>query len=118
MWRSHGQEAKRGEAGGHRLTRNCEALGSFLLTCATIELCLIAMWRLIVATPRGQPWTPAGTLPHGHDGLSTRRMAVLSTLRASSLGHHVHRELGRSAWLDVTSIISATACHLRNYIEK
>ena len=31
--RGHGQEAKRGEAGGHRITRNCEALGAFLLTC-------------------------------------------------------------------------------------
>ena len=58
------------------------------------------------------------TLPQGRNGLSARRMAVLSTLRAPSLGHHVHRELRRSAWLDVTPIISATACHLRNYIER
>ena len=28
-------------------------------------------------TPRGQPWTPAVTLPQGGDGLSVRRMAVL-----------------------------------------
>ena len=54
------------------MTRNCEALGSFLLTCATTELSLIAMWRLIGATPRGQPWTPAVTLPHGRDDLSAR----------------------------------------------
>src|SRR5882724_13314725 len=61
--RSHDQEAKRGEAGGHRITRNCEALGSFLLTCATTAFSLIAMGCLIGATPRGQPWTPAVTLP-------------------------------------------------------
>ena len=47
--RGHGQEVKRGEAGGHRITRNCEALGSFLLTCVTTELSLSAMWRLIGA---------------------------------------------------------------------
>jgi hypothetical protein len=29
--RGPGQEAKRGEAGGHRITRPCEALGSLLL---------------------------------------------------------------------------------------
>jgi hypothetical protein len=50
---------------------------TFLLTCATTELSLIAMWCLIGATPRGQPWTPAVTLPHGCDGLRARRMAVL-----------------------------------------
>src|SRR5207244_12579507 len=69
LWRGHGQEAKRGEPGRHRITRNCEALGSLLLPCAITELSLIAMWCPIGATPRGQPWTPAGTLPHGRDGL-------------------------------------------------
>src|SRR5207249_2894631 len=68
LLRGHGQEAKIGEAGGHRITRNGAALESFLLTCATTELSLIAMWRLIGATPRGQPWTPAVTLLHGRDG--------------------------------------------------
>ena len=63
--RGHCQEAKRGEAGGHRITRNCEALGAFLLTRATTELSLSAMWCLIGATPRGQPWTSAVTLPQG-----------------------------------------------------
>ena len=29
------------------------------------------------ATPRGQPWTPAVTLPHVRDGLSVLWMAVL-----------------------------------------
>src|SRR5207244_3931933 len=100
--------------GGHRIMRNCEALGSFLLTYATTELSLIAVCCLIGATPRGQPWTPAVTLPHGRNGLSARRMAVLSTLRAPSLCHQVHRELMRSTLLDLPPIIPATACHQRS----
>jgi hypothetical protein len=116
--RDHCQEAKRGEAGRHRITRNCEALGAFLLTCATTELSLIAMGRLIGATPRGQPWTPAVILPHGRDALSARRMAVWWTFREPSLCRHVHRELMRNAVLNLTLIIPATACHQRNYVER
>ena len=63
---------------------------------------LLAVWCLIGATPRGQPWTPAVTLPPGGDGLSARRMAVLWTFREPSLGRHVHREFMRSVLLDVT----------------
>jgi hypothetical protein len=116
--RSHCQEAKRGEAGGHRITRNCEALGAFLLACATTELSLIAMLRLIGATPRGQPGTPAVILPHGRDGLSARRMAVLWTCREPSLCRHVPHEFMRNAVLHLTLIIPATACHQRNYVER
>ena len=116
--RGHCQEAKRGEAGGHRITRNGAALGLFLLTCAPTELSLIAMWCLIGATPRGQPWTPAVTLPHGCDGLRARRMAVWWTFREPSLGRHVHREFMRKAALNLTLIIPATACHQRNYVQR
>ena len=35
-----------------------------------------------------------------------------------SLCRHVHRELMRSVLLDLTSIIPATACHQRNYVER
>src|SRR5688572_14280192 len=45
-------------------------------------------------------------------------MAVLSTFRAPSLGRHVHRELLRSVLLDLTPIISVTACLQRNYVER
>ena len=45
-------------------------------------------------------------------------MAVLSTFREPSLGRHVHRELLRSALLDLTPIIPATACHQRNDVER
>ena len=95
-----------------------EAIRLFLLPCATTELSLIAMWRLSGATSRGQPWTPAVTRPHGRDGLSARRMAVLWTFREPSLCRHVHRELLRNAVLDVTPRIPTTACHQRNYVER
>ncbi len=95
-----------------------EAIRLFLLPCATTELSLIAMWRLSGATSRGQPWTPAVTRPHGRDGLSARRMAVLWTFREPSLCRHVHRELLRKAALNLTLIIPATACHQRNYVER
>ena len=62
--------------------------------------------------------TSAVTLPPGRNGPNARRMAVLSTFRAPSLCRHVHRELLRSVLLDVTPIISATACHQRNYVER
>jgi hypothetical protein len=51
-------------------------MGSFLLPCAATGVSLLAVWCLIGATPRGQPWTPAVILPHGRNGLSARRMAV------------------------------------------
>src|SRR5262249_21123110 len=34
LWRGHGREAKRGEAGGQRIPGHDEAMGSFLLPCA------------------------------------------------------------------------------------
>ena len=85
--------------------------------CAT-GLSLIAIGCLSGATPRGQPWTSAVTLPHRRNGLNARRMAVWSTLREPSLGRHVHHELMRSALLDLPPIIPATACHQRNYVER
>jgi hypothetical protein len=82
LWQGHGQEAKRGEAGRPRITRNLHheefaALGSFLLPCAAAGVSLLAVWCLNGATPWNQPWTPAVTRPQGRDGLSARRMAVL-----------------------------------------
>jgi transposase len=58
------------------------------------------------------------TLSHGCDGLSVRWMAVVWTCREPSLCRHVHRELLRSAWLDLTPIRPATACHQRNDVER
>ena len=60
---------------------------------------------------------PALTLPHVCYGLSVRRMAVLSTFRRPSMRHPVHRQLMRNELLDMTTIIPATYCHQRNYVE-
>jgi hypothetical protein len=117
VWRSHGQEAKRGETGGQRIPWHGEAMGSLLLPWATTGLSLSAVWCLTDATPRGQPGTPVVTLSQGRDGLSARRMAVFWTFRKPSLCCHVHRTFMRNAVLDLPPIIPATACHQRNYVE-
>src|SRR6266852_5652617 len=103
-----------------RASHPVELLGDWVVSppvCAT-GLSLIAIGCLIGATPRGQPWTSAVTLPHGRNGLSARRMAVLYTFRELSLCRHVHHEFMRSALLDLTPIIPATACHQRNNVER
>ena len=60
----------------------------------------------------------AVTLLHGRNGLSARRMAVLSPLRAPSLCRQGHREFMRSAVLDLAPIMPTTACYQRNYVER
>jgi len=50
---------------------------SFLLPWVATGVSLLAVGRLIGATPWGQPWTSAVTLPPGRHGLRARRMAVL-----------------------------------------
>src|SRR5262249_9693443 len=96
----------------------CEALGSFFLPCAVTRVSLLAVWCLLGATPRGQPWTSTVTLPQGRNGLSARRRAVWSTFRELSLCRHVHVELLRSTLLDLTPIISETGVHHRNYVQR
>jgi len=90
----------------------------FLFPCAATGVSLLAVWGLSGATPRGQSWTSAVLLPHGRNGLNARRMAVVSTFCEPSLCRHVHRELLRSVWLDLTPIIAVTACHQRNCVER
>src|SRR4029450_4092362 len=90
---------------------------SFFLPCVATGVSLLVVWCLSGATPRRQPRTFAVPLPHGRNGLSVRRRAMLSTFREPSLCRHAHRELLRSVWLDLTPIIAATACHQRNYVE-
>ena len=109
-----GENRLGGQASHHE---ECEAIGSLLLSCAATGVSLLSVWCLIGATPRGQPWTPAVTLPQGCDGLSARWMAVLWTFREPSLCRHVRRDLLRNALLDFTHSIPATACHQRNYVE-
>jgi len=117
VWRSHGQEAKIGWPGGQRIPWHGEAMGAFLLPCAP-RVSQIARGGLIGAPPRGQPWKSAVTLLPGRNGLIAWRMAVWWTFREPSLCRHVHRELLRSVWLDVTPIIAPTVCHQRNYVQR
>jgi hypothetical protein len=79
-----------------------EAMASLLLPCVATRVSLRALWCLSGATPRGQPWPSAVTLPPGRDGLSVRRMTALWTFHASSPGCHVPREFLRTALSDVT----------------
>jgi hypothetical protein len=67
--------------------------------------------------PVGQPWMLVVTLPSVHDGLRVLLMAVLWTFRRLSMGRPAHRQLTRTALLDLTTIIPATTCHQRNYVE-
>jgi hypothetical protein len=110
-----GEKRIGGQASHHE---ESEAIGSLLLPYAATGVSLLAVGCLSGATPRGQPWTSAGTLPHGCNGLGARRMAVVWTFREPSLGRHVHRALLRSALLDMTPMIPATACHQRNDVER
>ena len=55
--------------------------------------------------------------PHGRDGLSAWRMAVLWTFCEPSLCRRMHRAFMRNALLDYTPIIPVTACHQSNYVE-
>ena len=110
-----GGEKRRGERASHR--EEFEELGSFLFPYAAIGMTPLAVRRLIGATPRGQPWTPAVTLLHGCDGLNARRMAVLWTFREPSLCRHVRRAFMRNAWRDFTPLIPVTACQQRHYFQ-
>jgi hypothetical protein len=58
---------------------------SLLLPWVATGWPLRAVWGLSGAMPRGQPWTPAVSLPQGRDGLSARRLAVVCPFRAPSL---------------------------------
>jgi hypothetical protein len=72
-------EAKRCEPGGPGITRNSEAMMSFLLTCATPWLSPMAGWCLLGTVPRGQEGTPAWTPLHMRDGLRVLWTALLWT---------------------------------------
>ena len=101
VWRSHREEAKRGPPSGHRITRNGAAMVSLLLPYAPTGLSRIAGWCLIGATPRGQPRTP-----------------VLCTFRRPFMGRPVPRQFLRNAWLDLTTLVPATAYHRGRYADR
>ncbi len=90
---------------------------SLLLPCATTWLSLLTVWCLLGATPWGQPWTPALTLPHVRDGLSVLRMVVLCTFRRPSMCRHVHRQLLRNELPNFTTIVPVTVYYYGSYVE-
>jgi len=74
---------------------------SLLLPYAPTGLSRIAGRCLLGAPPRGQPRTP-----------------VLGTFRRPLMGRPVPRQFMRNAWLDLTTIVPATAYHHRSYAER
>ena len=46
----------------------CKAMESLLLLCVATGVSLVAVWCVLGATPRGQPWTSAVTLRMGATG--------------------------------------------------
>src|SRR5262245_26212846 len=82
-------------------------MSSFLLPYAATGVSLLTMGDRSGATLRG------AAVDVCSDALVWGQRAE----RAPSLGRHVHREFLRSAWLDFTPIIPATACHQRNDVE-
>src|SRR5215471_7577873 len=117
VWRRHCQEAKEDGRVGSASRGMVRRLGRFFSRVRP-RVSQSARGGLSGATPRGQPWTSAVTVPPGRNGLIAWRMAVLSPFREPSLCRYVHRALWRSVWLDVPPIIAATTCHQRNYVER
>jgi hypothetical protein len=54
-------------------------------------MALIAVWFLLWETHRGQPSTPAWTLPHVRYGVSVRRIEVFCTLTVAYVCRQVYR---------------------------
>jgi hypothetical protein len=113
VWRGHREEAKRGPLCRHRLTRNEGAMVPLLLPCATTGLSSIAAWCGSGATPRGQQWPPACTLPPVRDGLRVRCRATWCPCGRSSLGRPAPRPFLRNALPDVTTIVPVTSYERR-----
>ena len=57
-------------------------------------------------------------LPHGCEGLRVRRRTVLWTFRRPFMGRSVRHQLMRNEWLNLTTIVPATAYHRRSYAER
>jgi hypothetical protein len=118
VWKSHREEAKRGPPSGHRLPRHEGAMMSWLLPSATTGWSLIAGWCVRGAPPRSQPRAPSLRLPHGCEGLRVWRMMVWWTCRKPCIGRPVPHQFLRHEWLEVTTIVPATAYHRRSYAER
>jgi hypothetical protein len=81
----------------------------FLLPWATTGLSSMAAWCGSGATPQGQQWPRACTLPPVRDGLRVRCRATLCPCGRSSMRRPVHRPFLRTALPDLTTIVPVTA---------
>ena len=57
-------------------------------------------------------------LPHGGEGLRMRRMTVLWTFRSPFMGRSVRHQLLRNEWLNLTTIVPATAYYRGSYTKR
>src|SRR4029453_17723650 len=90
---------------------------AFRHMCATPWLSLMARRCSSGETHWRQQGTPAVTLPRRRDGLNVLLRAVGCPFRRPSMCRPAHCEFMRNAWLDLTTIVPATPCHQRNYVE-
>ena len=117
VWRGHRDAAKRGPPCGPRITRNEGARVPLLLPCATTGLSSITAWCGRGATPRGQQWPPACTVPHVRDGLRVRcSRATLCPCGSSSRGRPAHHQFLRNALPDLTTIVPIPAYYSINSV--
>ncbi len=68
------------------------------------------------ATPRGQQWPPACTLPHGRDGLRVRLKATCGPCGRSSMRRPAHRPFLRNALPEVTTISPVASYYRISYV--
>ena len=80
-------------------------------------LSLLSVWCFLGATPWGQPWTPAWTLPHGRDGCACGGWPVWWMFCRPSMCCHVRRNAGTTRWPALTPIAPTTACHQGSSVE-
>ena len=83
-----------------------------------MALSLIAVWFLIGETHRGQPLTPALTLPQVRYGLSLLLLEVFCTPGIDYICRQVHRQLMRTSQRDSTIIAPVSVYHRVSYAER
>ena len=121
MWRGHNEEAKRGPPCGPRIMRN----GQRWCRCSGVVAPPVCAHRVVPHrwvvrdgyNPSGSAVDAGLDAAHGCYGRRGRRMTVLCSFRRPSMCRPVPRQYMRNEWLDVTTLVPATACHQRNDVE-
>jgi len=118
VWRGHRKEAKSGPP--WRPSRHKDLVSEGGVSLPVCNHLVVPERGVVLARCNptgGQPWTPGWTLPHGRDGLSPRRLAVLCTFRTLALCRHGHCQGMHNTVLDVTPLVPAPVSHQRHDIE-